>query len=661
MKKKNYGLLAINKVYKKISIPLKDFYYRKFELRGRKKVILCRNIINISEYKKTNKNLEVLENILIRYKIHEFDVLGSGWIKFKYDNINSVDDIIKNNILNQHEEYTNNLVSFIDKEYRYIDWQLDVKSGYRFDSKKSTFMQPIGEIRGVDIKVPWELTRMHHLLQMALFCLELEKERKECILEYKNQFLDFLAFNPIGMGANWRCSMDVGIRAANILLANDIFIQLDEWGILDNNFREIFIQAMYQHGEFIMNNLERSCSYQSNNHYIGNISGLAFISMYLDGNKIIKKWRRFAFDELVKIMDEQFNDDGSNFEGSTSYHRLSAEMMLYSTAIIYGFSNDNIEKSFKFSDKYLSKLLKAIQFSKDITQHNDLVIQVGDNDSGRFLRATPYGIMNNFEEYKNKYVNLDKYNKSNYNDGYWDEQDLNHSSFIRAGNSFFDIDNTESFEHFLIKSLKANKKVDIIRSKPIISDSITTNLEKYERLEFVNINRIELKSAINPKEIKIHNYKNFGLIILKSKTFDMSLRYGIVNEKVSGHYHLDMLNITVCNDRYELIYDAGSYTYSTDYITRKKFRNEESHNIPIVENISQGNIEKAFKLESNIVCSLEYYSKTKLIAKARFKNVEIVRKVEILNKEIIITDYSNRKIFFNINKNKSNGYGKLLR
>ncbi|MBC5628721.1 heparinase II/III family protein [Clostridium sp. NSJ-6] len=661
MKRKNYVLLASNKLYKKIALPLKDFYYRKFELRGTNKTLSFRNIININYYKKSNENIEILSNILTRYKMHEFDLLGSGWREFGYNDINLPELIIKNNILNKHREYTNNLVSFIDEGYKYIDWQLDIKSKYRFDSKRSTFKQPIGVIKGVDIKIPWELTRMHHLLQMALFCLELKEERKIYIIEYKNQLLDFIAFNPIGMGANWRCSMDVGIRAANILLAHDIFIQLDEWEILDNKFEEIFIENMYQHGKYIMNNLERSCSYQSNNHYIGNIAGMAFISMYLEGEVKINKWRKFAFKELVKIMDEQFNDDGTNFEGSTSYHRLSSEMMLYSTAIMSGLSCNSIGEKFQFSDKYLNKLYKSIKFSKDITQNNNLTVQIGDNDSGRFLRITPYGVMNSFEEYKNKYINLDKYSKSSYDYRYWDEQDLNHSSFIKSGNSFFNDDNSYSFEDLIVKSLKANKVINTSIDKENINCDRESNIEEYGSFSFTKINKIKLKSAIKLEEINICNYQNFGLIILKSKRFHMSLRYGVVNKKVSGHYHLDMLNLTICNDGEELLYDAGSYTYSTDYVLRKEFRNELSHNIPIVEGVSQGDIGKPFKLESDMVCSLEYYSKTKLIAKAKFKDVEVVRKVEVLNEEIIITDYSNKKILFNINEKKSNGYGKLLR
>jgi len=49
------------------------------------------------------------------------------------------------------------------KKYQPIDWHSDFKHGYRWDPK--TFYRDIcyGHIKGVDIKVPWELSRFQHL------------------------------------------------------------------------------------------------------------------------------------------------------------------------------------------------------------------------------------------------------------------------------------------------------------------------------------------------------------------------------------------------------------------------------------------------------------------------------------------------------------------
>ncbi len=38
----------------------------------------------------------------------------------------------------------------------------------------------------------------------------------------------------------------------------------------------------------------------------------------------------------MEQLQKQFHEEGTNFEGSTSYHRLSTEFILYSTALVYG-------------------------------------------------------------------------------------------------------------------------------------------------------------------------------------------------------------------------------------------------------------------------------------------------------------------------------------
>ena len=48
-----------------------------------------------------------------------------------------------------------------------IDWHRDFKSGYRWDPDLCFLDIPHGQRQGVDIKVPWELSRGHHLVLLA--------------------------------------------------------------------------------------------------------------------------------------------------------------------------------------------------------------------------------------------------------------------------------------------------------------------------------------------------------------------------------------------------------------------------------------------------------------------------------------------------------------
>ena len=53
-------------------------------------------------------------------------------------------------------------------KYEPIDWQVDFKSGYRWSEKTYYKFIKYGHKLGVDIKVPWELSRMQYLIQLAL-------------------------------------------------------------------------------------------------------------------------------------------------------------------------------------------------------------------------------------------------------------------------------------------------------------------------------------------------------------------------------------------------------------------------------------------------------------------------------------------------------------
>ena len=67
-----------------------------------------------------------------------------------------------------------------------------------------------------DVKVPWELSRFHHLPTFGQAYL-LTDDLKYA-LEFKNQIEDWIKKNPIEMSVNWTCTMDVAIRACNWII-----------------------------------------------------------------------------------------------------------------------------------------------------------------------------------------------------------------------------------------------------------------------------------------------------------------------------------------------------------------------------------------------------------------------------------------------------------
>jgi len=263
-------------------------------------------------------------------------------------------------------------LSLKGKNYQPVDWHSDFKSGYRWNPK--TFYRNIryGHIEGVDVKIPWELSRFQHLNMLGqAYVLTKNKKYAE---EFANQISDWINNNPIGLGVNWSCTMDAAIRAANWLVAQEYF---SEEGLIPDDFWRKFYTSIYEHGKFIREHLENHSGFTSN-HYLSNLVGLFFIAIYCPFFKKSKNWQEFALKELTNEIEKQVYPDGCNFEASTSYHRLALELFFY--AEFFG-KRSGIE----FPESYKKQVRKMFEFSLYCIKPDGRIPQVGDNDSGRFL------------------------------------------------------------------------------------------------------------------------------------------------------------------------------------------------------------------------------------------------------------------------------------
>ncbi|MBT5677642.1 MAG: heparinase, partial [Rhodospirillaceae bacterium] len=228
------------------------------------------------------------------YLGHKFDILGSGW---KHVHLGMSCDGLEGHryhptalpptdqrLNNANAAAAREIRALMDTAYDPLDWQLDIKSGYRW--REDVWYRDIRyrDIPGADAKVPWELARLQHLPQLALAYGLAGAKRPgfrnadDYAREFRNQTLDFIAANPPRFGINWSCAMDVAIRAANLLVAHDLFRAYGH--AFDPEFENIFWPSLRAHGRHIVANFERHGETR-NNHYLANIVGLLFISAYL--------------------------------------------------------------------------------------------------------------------------------------------------------------------------------------------------------------------------------------------------------------------------------------------------------------------------------------------------------------------------------------------
>src|SRR5215831_8994465 len=137
------------------------------------------------------------------------------------------------------------------KDLTMLPWNVDFKSGYSWNAETHCREIRYGNQPGVDVKVPWELSRFQHGIVLGqAYWLTSNDEYAE---EFKLQFLDWIARNPCRYGVNWACTMDVGIRAVNWIWA---FYFFRGSRVVDSQFIEAFLKNLYLHASFIRSNLE---------------------------------------------------------------------------------------------------------------------------------------------------------------------------------------------------------------------------------------------------------------------------------------------------------------------------------------------------------------------------------------------------------------------
>jgi hypothetical protein len=438
----------------------------------------------------------------------------------------------------------------INPSYEPIDWQLDFRSGYRWDTR--VFYRDIlsTQIPGVDIKVPWELSRFQHLSYLAL------EHRVSgagiCALEYVCQILDWIAVNPPMFGVNWNSVMDVSIRAANWVFwfgAIREWVDQQPWASM---FYEIFLNSLYDHHRFMRDNLEWS-GRLTTNHYLANISGLLILSSStVEVFPQSKSARAFAVSELKKELVKQVYPDGTHFEASTCYHRLALELFFYPVLwevlhheVFDGSNGRRISEQIfgrEFTDG-LCRMFNAVLF---LLKPNGRIPQIGDNDSGQLVRVYPRPVLDG------RYI-------------------------LAIGSVFF------SEPKFKIAELFRNDE-DVIEMIVLFGES---GAACWKRMKTHTL-----------RDLGCMAFTNSGWYVIRNDTDYVIVSCGTNGQNGNGgHAHNDKLSFELVLGGKEIVVDPGTYVYTSRPELRNLFRSTAYHNTISIDGMEQNRFKGAFGME----------------------------------------------------------------
>lgn len=264
--------------------------------------------------------------------------------------------------------------------YQPIDWYLDPVRNLRFPRGVHHKAWKLYEMRpgNADVKYPWELARCQHWVTLGQ-AYRLTGDQRYAA-EIARQLDDFVEANPVGVGINWTCTMDVGLRAVSWVIGLDLIRD----SAIDDAFWSRAARALHDHGLFIKGNLENTYEVTSN-HFLSNVVGLWFLAAMFEDLDEGRAWGRFARESLETEIDVQVLPDGADFESSVPYHRLVAELFLGSCRLAD-------LRGEPLSEHYRSRVRDMIAYLADVTRPDGLMPQSGDADDGRLHVLSGLGV-----------------------------------------------------------------------------------------------------------------------------------------------------------------------------------------------------------------------------------------------------------------------------
>jgi len=437
-----------------------------------------------------------------------------------------------------------------------IDWQLDPTSGHRWGARTRSSRIAYGEDLGVEVKWPWEIGRLQHLPAIAARMGSAHPAwQAQAAALIRGHIVDFVRSNPPGFGVQWLCPMDVGIRIANLLVAVDLARAAGT--TFEEDFLRLVSATARDHGRHISRNLEWG-ERLSSNHYLANVAGLLYSGAYLKDDPEANEWLAFAGREMVHQIQAQFHAEGSNFEASTCYHRLSSEMAIHSVALMLWISRHQPERALRwwsgpvrcfhpspaapatkriewpsglahpFDPEIQRRLWGMGQFTESLLRPDGSIPQIGDNDSGRFLRL---------EMTDQPYADID-----------------DHRHLRRAARALFG-------QVCIPSGPEAGWLMDWLGDAILsVPDSVPSGL-----------------------------WPQFGLFTWSRSGFRLTLRCGHVGQLGNGgHAHCDQLSITLSTPAGPIVDDPGTGVYTPQPDVRNQLRSSTCHSTVLVPGREQG-------------------------------------------------------------------------
>lgn len=251
-----------------------------------------------------------------------------------------------------------------------VNWQTDFKNSVEWPLSFFRDIDVTDPERKSDIKVPWELSRLQWLTPVAQAYI-LEEDDRYAVFA-RDVLSSWIESNPYGRGPNWSVTMEAAMRVFTWTWLFHVFHASPAWA--GQTFRAQFLTALYEHGCFCFRYLESF--HHNGNHLTADAGALVFLGEFFPQNNETNLWCERGWSILVREIFRQVHADGTDYEGSTSYHRMVAELFLWPARY-----RRVREKG--VPELYYDRLRCMAEFTSAYTKPDGTAPLWGDADDGR--------------------------------------------------------------------------------------------------------------------------------------------------------------------------------------------------------------------------------------------------------------------------------------
>ena len=226
-----------------------------------------------------------------------------------------------------------------------------------------------------DVKWIWELNRLQHLPWLAQAWLFTGDDRfSSAAFEHLDSWLEQ---NVRGRGIAWRGALEAGVRAISVAVA--VQGLRDSPHLTVERYRRIV--SMLGHSAFRCWT-ERSRYSSANAHLIGEMAGLAVVSLMFPELRLSREWERQAVGVLAEEAARQILPDGCGAEQSVGYQMSTVESFQLVAVLL-------AQRDGRAPVEITDAIARSANFLAAVVGGRDPDPRWGDSDQGFAVRLGP--------------------------------------------------------------------------------------------------------------------------------------------------------------------------------------------------------------------------------------------------------------------------------